>query len=148
MYPTINIGNWLSIYTFGLCMIIAWGIFFTLLHYFSIQRGFTKHIFSSIVDFTLSIFFFGRIFFIISDWRTEKFIFIDLFETGDIFTFLKQFFVTDNYSLSFAGGVIGFMIIYVWKTWNTPKDRQKYWDSIIPAFLIAAVMGYIGTLLG
>jgi prolipoprotein diacylglyceryltransferase len=29
-----------------------------------------------------------------------------------------------------------------------PKDRPKYWDSIIPAFLIAASVGYIGALLG
>ncbi len=148
MYPTINIGSWLSLYTFGLFMIIAWGIFFTLLHYLSIRKGFSKHIFSAIIDFTLGIFFFGRIFYIISDWRTEKFLFIDLFESGDIFTFLKQFFITDNYSLSFAGGVIGFMILFFWKTRYFPKDRPKYWDSIIPAFLIAAIVWYIGTLLG
>lgn len=147
MYPLINIGPWISIYTFGLCMIIAWGVFFTLLHYFSIRRGISKHIFSSIIDFTLSIFFFGRIFYIFSDWRTEKFIFMDLFETGDIFGFLKQFFITDNYSLSFAGGVIGFLIIFFWKTRQNKKDRLKYWDSVVPAFLIAASIGYIGTLL-
>lgn len=72
---------------------------------------------------------------------------MDLFETGNIFDFLKQFFITDNYSLSFAGGVIGFLIIFFWKTRNAPKDRLKYWDSVIPAFLIAASIGYIGTLL-
>ena len=148
MYPTINIGSWLSLYTFGLFMIIAWAIFFTILHYLSIRRGFSKHIFSAIIDFTLSIFLFGRIFYIISDWRTEKFLFIDLFETGNIFTFLKQFFITDNYSLTFAGGVIGFLIVFFWKTRYIPKDRPKYWDSIIPAFLVAGIVGYIGTLLG
>lgn len=147
MYPVINIGPWVSIYTFGLGMILAWGIFFTMLHYLSIRRGISKHIFSSIIDFTLSIFFFGRIFYIFSDWRTEKFIFMDLFETGDIFSFLKQFFITDNYSLTFAGGVIGFLVIFIWKTRNNPKDRPKYWDCIIPAFLLAASIGYIGTLL-
>lgn len=147
MYPLINIGPWVSIYTFGLCMILAWGTFFTLLHYLSIRRGITKHIFSWIIDFTLSIFFFGRIFYIFSDWRTEKFIFMDLFETGNIFDFLKQFFITDNYSLSFAGGVIGFLVVFFWKTRNSPKERLKYWDSVIPAFLVAASIGYIGTLL-
>lgn len=112
------------------------------------RRGLSKHIFSSIIDFTLSIFFFSRLFYIFADWRTEKFIFIDLFEKGNIFIFLKEFFITDNYSLSFAGGVIGFFIIFIWKTWRNPKDHPKYWDSIMPAFLIAASIGYIGTLLG
>ncbi len=148
MYPVINIGNWLSIYTFWLCIIIAWGVFFSLLHYFCIRRGISKHIFTSIIEFTLSIFFFSRIFYILADWRTEKFIFIDLFEGGNIFIFLKEFFITDNYSLSFAGGVIGFFLIFLWKTRRNPKDRPKYWDSIIPAFLIAGSIGYIGALLG
>lgn len=148
MYPVITLWNWISIYTFWLCMIIAWALFFVFLHYFSLRKWSTKHIFDSIIDFTLSIFFFGRIFYIISDWRSEKFLFIDLFETGDIFAFLKQFFITDNYSLSFAGGVIGFLIVFVWKTWNRAKDRPKYWDIIIPAFLIAGSVWYLGTLLG
>ncbi len=148
MYPVINIWSWISVYTFWLCMIIAWAIFFMLLHYFSLRRWLPRHIFDSIIDFTLSIFFFGRIFYILADWRTEKFLFMDLFETGDIFAFLKQFFITDNYSLSFAGGVAGFLIIFFYKTWNRAKDRPKYWDSIVPAFLVAAIIGYIGTLLG
>ncbi|MBC7498266.1 prolipoprotein diacylglyceryl transferase [Candidatus Gracilibacteria bacterium] len=148
MYPIISLGNWITIYTFGLLMIIAWAVFFMLLHYFSLRRGLPKHIFDSIIDFTLAIFFFGRIFYIFSAWRTEKFLFVDLFSTGDIFTFLKQFFITDNYSLSFAGGVVGFLTIFLYKTWNKERERPKYWDSIIPAFLIAASIGYIGALLG
>lgn len=147
MYPTINLGSWLSIYTFGLFMILAWAVFFILLHYISIRRGFSKHIFTSIIDFTLSIFFFGRIFYIFSDWRTERFLFVDLFESGNIFAFLKDFFITDNYSLSFAGGIIGFLLVFFYKTWNAPKERPRYWDAIVPSFLIAASIGYIGALL-
>jgi len=148
MYPTITIWSWIQIYTFWLVMIIAWAVFFSLLHYFSLKRGISKHIFESIIYFTLSIFFFGRLFYILSDWRTEKFLFIDLFSTGDIFAFLKQFFITDNYSLSFAGGVIGFFLVFIYKTWDKAKDRLKYWDIILPAFLIAASIWYVGTLLG
>lgn len=148
MYPVINIWNWLSIYTFGLCIVIAWAVFFMLLHYFSLRRWLPKHIFDSIVDFTIAIFLFSKVFYIFSAWRTEKFLLINLLDTGDIFSFLKQFFITDNYNLSFAGGVIWFLTVFIWKTWNKPKDRPKYWDSIIPAFLIAASIGYFGTLLG
>ena len=64
-----------------------------------------------------------------------------------IFSFLKDFFITDNYSLSFAGGVIGFLLVFLYKTWNTPKERPRYWDAIVPSFLIAASIGYIGALL-
>ena len=148
MYPTIHIGGWLSLYTFGLFMIIAWAVFFTLLHYNAIRRSFTKHIFSNIIDFTLSIFFFWRLFYIFSDWRTERFLFVDLFESGNIFVFLRDLFITDNYSLSFAGGIVWFIIVFIWKTWNIRKDREKYWDVIIPAFLIAAPIWYIWALLG
>ncbi len=148
MYPIINISTWISVYTFGICMIIAWGIFFTLLHYFSIQRGISKHIFGSIIDFTLAIFFFGRLFYILAEWRSERFLFVDLFEKWNLIQFLKEFFITDNYSISFAGGVIGFIIVFIWKTWNNTKDRPKYWDSIVPAFLIAASVWYLWTLFG
>ncbi len=147
MYPIINIWNWITIYTFWLCMIVAWWIFFTMLHHFSIRKGFWKHIFTWFIDFTLAIFFFGRIFYIFADWRTEKFLFIDLFENWNILLFLKEFIITDNYSLSFAGGVVGFMIVFIWKTWNNKKDIPRYWDCIVPAFLIAASIWYIGALL-
>ena len=129
-------------------MTVSWIVFFVLLHFLSTRRGYTNHIFTSIIDFTLSIFFFSRIFYILADWRTEKFLFIDLFQTGDILAFLKQFFITDNYSLSFAGGVVGFLIVFFYKTASRPRERAKYWDCIIPAFLIAASIAYLGTLLG
>ena len=148
MYPVINLWNWITIYTFWLSIIIAWAVFFMLLHYFSLMRWLPRHIFDSIIDFTLSIFFFGRLFYILSDWRTEKFLFVDLFSTGDIFAFLKQFFITDNYGLSFAGWVVGFLVIFLYKTWTKERERPKYWDSIVPSFLIAASIGYIGALLG
>ncbi len=129
-------------------MTLAWIVFFVLLHHFVTRRGISNHIFLSIIDFTISIFFFSRIFYIFADWRTEKFLFIDLFATGDILSFLKQFFITDNYSLSFAGGVVGFLVLFLYKTLSKARDRGKYWDSIVPAFLIAASIGYVGVLLG
>lgn len=148
MFPTINIWNWIQIYTFWLALVIAWAVFFGLLHIYATRRGFIRHIFSDIISFTLSIFFMGRLIYILADWRTEGWLIKDLFQNGDIFGFLRQFFITDNYSLSFAGGVIGFIWVFLWKTRKNTKDRARYWDAIMPAFLIAASIGYMGTLLG
>jgi prolipoprotein diacylglyceryltransferase len=128
--------------------VIAWAVFFGLLHIYATRRGFARHIFSDIITFTLSIFFVSRLFFIIADWRTEGWLIKDLIQHGDIFGFLWQFFVTDNYSLSFAGGVIGFLIVFFWKTRKNKKERVRYWDVIMPAFLIAASIGYLGALFG
>jgi hypothetical protein len=89
--------------------VIAWAVFFGLLHIYATRGGFTRHIFSDIISFTLSIFFMSRLTYIFADWRTEGWLIKDLFQNGDIFGFLRQFFITDNYSLSFAGGVIGFI---------------------------------------
>jgi prolipoprotein diacylglyceryltransferase len=36
----------------------------------------------------------------------------------------------------------------MYKTWDKEYERTKYWDSIVPAFLIAGSIWYIGTLLG
>lgn len=44
--------------------------------------------------------------------------------------------------------MIGFLIVFFWATRNQKKDRGRYWDAILPAFFIAAMLGYLGTLLG
>ncbi len=127
---------------------IAWAVFFGLLHIYATRGGLTRHIFSDIISFTLSIVFMSRLVYILADWRTEGWLIKDLFQNGDMFGFLRQFFITDNYSLSFAGGVLGFIVVFLWKTRKNTKERARYWDAIIPSFLIAASIGYLGTLLG
>gem|GEM_PF-3789931 len=34
-------------------MVIAWGVFFILLHHFSLIQGLTKHVFADIFSFTI-----------------------------------------------------------------------------------------------
>ncbi len=148
MYPIISIWNIIDIYTFWVGLVLSWGIFFTLLHHFSIRKGINKPIFTDIVSFTLSIFFSSRIFYILSEWREEKFIFKDLAEGKGFWHFLHQFFITDNYSISLAWGIIGFFIVFFIKTWHRKKDRTGYLDIVVYAFLITAVVWYIGATLG
>ena len=61
-------------------MMGAWAVFFWLLHRFSLENGITKNVFSDVVSFTLAIFFFSRVVYIFTEWRNEKYIFIDLIE--------------------------------------------------------------------
>lgn len=146
MYPLISIGNTIDIYTFGVGLVIAWIVFFVSLHQFAIRKGLGKHAFTDIVTFTFSIFFSSRIFYIITEWREEKFIFQDLFEGRGLGRFLHQFFVTDNYNLSLAGGIIGFFLVFLIKMWG--KKKEVHLDIIVFSFLLAAAVGYTGALLG
>lgn len=146
MYPLINIADTVNIYTFGLWLVFAWGIFFISLHQFAIRKGLSKHIFSDIVTFTFTIFLSSRIFFIISEWREEKFIFQDLFEGRGLLRFLHQFFITDNYNLSLAWGILWFFLVFFIKTWG--KKKEVHLDIVVFSFLLAAAIGYTWALLG
>ncbi len=147
MYPLIVIGN-LHIYVFGIFIALAWIVFFSSLHMFAHKKGLTKHVFTHIVPFTLSIFVFGRIFYMFNDWREQKFIFQNLIEGESFFRFLKDFFVPENYNLSLAGGIFGFFLVFFLYTRGTHKKiRTKYLDIIVPSFLFSAVIGYVGALL-
>lgn len=82
MYPLIIIGD-VKIYTFGIFLVISWLVFFACLHFFAQQKSIIKPIFSDIFSFTLSIFFFGRLFYFFSDWRNSKFMFQELFASTE-----------------------------------------------------------------
>lgn len=146
MYPLINISNIIDIYTFWVWLVFAWAVFFISLHQFALRKGLTKHIFTDIVWFTFSIFLSSRILFIIGEWREEKFIFQDLFEWRWLLHFLHEFFITDNYNLSLAGGIIGFFLVFLIKTWG--KKKEVYLDIVVFSFLLAAMVGYTWALLG
>lgn len=146
MYPRIDIGS-VHIFVFGIFLAISWVIFFYSLHKYSLKKGMKKHIFSDIIPFTFSIFFFSRLFYIIGQWRTEKFLFVDLMEGKPWSEFLLQLLIPANYNLSFAGGVFGFFLVFFLKTFHS-KYRLQYLDIIVTAFFLWAVIGYFGALLG
>ncbi len=151
MYPVITF-PYIDIYLFWVGLMVAWVLFFYGLHRRSIEAGITKHIFSRITLFTLSIFIFSRMFYILWQWRIERFIFEDFLSGNDTFiTFLERFFLASGtgwYNLSFAGGVVGFVLVFLWLTRKQKKIKLSYLDIILPAFFVAAIAGYIGALLG
>lgn len=148
MYPFITIAD-IQIHFFGIFLAAAWILFFICLHIFAQKKNITKSIFEDIVPFTISMFVWARFFFILSQWRNEKFIFQE-FITGQtsFLDFLKTIFITDNYNLSLAGGIFGFFLIFWYKTKKQKSPRRKYLDIIMPAFLIAGIVAYFGAFLG
>lgn len=146
MYPTLEIFS-VRFYTFGVIIACTWLLFFVLLHRFSLQRGLLRPIFSDIITFTLSIFFFARVFHIFRDWLDEKFILMELLD-GKVGEFLKLFFIPQNYLFSLFGAIVGFTLIFIIKTHMVKKDRNRYIDAIVLAFLSSGLLGYFGALLG
>lgn len=134
-------------YTFWVIMACTWILFFILLHRFSLRRGIIKPIFNDIVPFTLAIFFFSRTFHIASDWLNEKFIFMELL-SGNIFSFLHLFFIPQRYTFSLFGAFFGFIVIFFIKTHAQKKDRSRYIDAIMYAFLFSSLLWYIAALFG
>ena len=148
MYPIVILWN-IQIYVFGIFILITWITFFFFLDLFGQKKGIVKSVFSDIFSFTLSMFLFGRLFDMLSNWRDTKFLFQDFFSgTAGISNFFHHFFLPENYNLSLAWGIIGFVLIFVYKTRNQENQRKKYLDIILPSFVIAAIIWYIGAFLG
>lgn len=80
MFPQLHIASFIDIHFFGVMLVSAWIVFFWLLHKYSAEHGLARNIYKNISLYTLSIFFWSRIFYILTDWRNEKYIFINLVE--------------------------------------------------------------------
>lgn len=148
MYPNISITDSFTLYTFWVSMLIAWSVFFYLLHSLSLKKWIVQHIFTDILSFILVPFFMGRFFHILAEWRDEKFMFMDLIDGKWLIDFLSRFFLTENYNLSFTWCVIGFFLVFFIKTRKNKVDRPLYYDVIAISFLISSTIGYIGAFLG
>lgn len=148
MFPLFHITSFIEVHFFWLCLVVAWMVFFWLLHKYSSEHGISRNIFKNISLYTLSIFFWSRVFYIFSDWRNEKYIFINLVEWSGILSFLKWFFITPNYSLSLAGGIFGFLIVFIWYIYMKRANYEKNIDVLARSFFWAAIIGYLGALLG
>jgi glucan phosphoethanolaminetransferase (alkaline phosphatase superfamily) len=146
MYPTLEIFD-ITIHIFGVTLACTWLLFFVLLHHYAQKKGIIRPIFSEIVGFTISMFFFARIFHIFGDWLEEKFILMELTE-GNILLFFKLFFTPQNYYFSLIGAVVGFLLVFFYKTHHTKEERDRYIDVIMHAFLFSALLGYLGALFG
>ncbi len=49
-----------------------------------------------------------------------------------------------EYSISLMGGMLGFFLVFYWKTREYPRDRKILLDVATLSFFIPAIIGYIG----
>lgn len=148
MFPLFHITPFIEVHTFWLLLVCAWAVFFWLLHKYSTEHGLSRNIFWDIVSYTVSIFFWSRFFYILTDWRNEKYLFINFVEWSGIFDFLHGFFITENYSLSLAGWIFGFLLVFAWKIYQEHVNIARSIDVLVRAFFWAGIIAYTGTLLG
>ncbi len=141
MYPEIILPFLdIKIFTFGLALSLAFGLFFFMLYKLSVKTGINSNFFfGSALPLVLSTFIFARLVFIFSQWRDYKYLVTDRF---------LHFFLMNDYNLSFIGGVIGFVLVLGYKLIRFNQPQEKYVDTVVLAFLFAAVIGYIGAFLG
>jgi hypothetical protein len=148
MFPLFHIWQFIEVHVFGLFLVASWIVFFWLLHKNSLEHGLSRNIFWNIALYTTSILFWGRLAYIFTDWRNEKYIFIDLIEGGWIFDFLQRFLISENYNFSLAGCIFGFLLIFLWNVYrNKNINFHKGIDVIVRSFFWVGILGYIGALL-
>lgn len=142
MYPRLDIIPWLPLYTFGLAMSIAFLLFFFLMYHGANRAWVQRNIFTGIVSFSIAILLFWRLFYILAEWREFWTYF------SDIRTHWKDILLMKDYSISLMGGILGFMVVFFFRTYDSPRDRKPLLDVVTLSFFIPAIIGYIGAFFG
>lgn len=89
--------------------------------------------------FVVSTFLFSRLLFVIAEWRDFKYLIEDRF---------LNFFLMTDYNMSFIGGVIGFLLVLIYKLYRYQQSHEKYIDVVVVSFFFAAIVGYLSAMLG
>lgn len=144
MFPSFDVFG-VSVYSFGLSLSIAFVVFFWLLSRLSFKLGINTQFFlSGSLWFFLSSFFFARFFWVLAEWRDFQFIFAE----GSFSGLLTKFSFMSDYNMSLAGGIFGFLLVLFLRVRQKRMSGAKFIDAVVLAFLLAAVIGYIGAFLG
>ncbi len=134
MYPSIEI-FWHLIFVFGLTIVICFFLFLWMLRKLSIRLWYDYNFLAnSIFWYFLSVFFFSRMFYIISLWK----------DTGNINNFF-HFFVTSDYSFSLFWAIFGFFLVFFFNIRLFRQKASKYIDGIVISFLFIAILWFIGS---
>jgi prolipoprotein diacylglyceryltransferase len=130
-------------------MSISLFVFFISLYKIGEKERVRSDIFFSLILVCIGVIFFGRLLYIVAEWRDHKFL-ITQFTNGQS-TFLELisgFIVMKNYNLAFMGGVFGFFVsVYIQLKRHTAHFRDII-DIIMPSFFYAGIFGYFGAFLG
>jgi prolipoprotein diacylglyceryltransferase len=139
MFPSFMVFG-VTVYTFGLALSVALGLFVWMLYRLSIKFGINTNFFlGNILFFFLSSFLFSRLFYIIAEWRDYKFI----FQEG-----IFRFFFMSDYNFSIIGALFGFILILYINIRKFKLSSNKYMDAVFLSFFFAATVGFFGGFLG
>lgn len=132
MYPFLDV-FWYRIYIFWIVLLLSVVIFFFMLRRLRGRYVFDMNIFSNnTLWYFLSIFFFSRLFYVISKWHDLKFI-----ENS------AQFFITTDYDFSLFWAIFWFVIVFFINIRLRREKLIKYIDSIVLSFLLALSVWFI-----
>jgi hypothetical protein len=136
VYPIIYIFSY-PIYTFWIFLALSFLVFYVFLIKLSKKNNFSMSIFSNnILFYFFSIFFFSRLFYVISRFNDLKY--IDSF---------SDFFATVDYNFSLFWAIFWFITVFLINLKFRWEKVIKYLDSLVIAFLLAMVVGQIWALL-
>lgn len=132
MFPFFEL-FWINIYSFWLALTMSFFLFLWMLkklcHRFGINETFFLN---RLIWYFLSVFFFSRLFYIISQWSDFKFIKNPI-----------EFFIMSDYNFSLVWAMFWFLVMLftTLKIYNLKSG--KYIDASVLAFLFVAIFAYI-----
>lgn len=138
MYPFFEIFPWFYIYTFGLTLTICFFVFLWMLKKLSWKFWINNtFFFNRILWYFLSVFFFSRLFYVISRWSDFKFIKDPL-----------EFFLMSDYNFSLIWAIFWyFLVLFISIILHNIKS-WKYMDVSVLAFLFSCIIWFFGSFLG
>lgn len=136
MYPFIEF-FWIPVYTFWLTITICFFLFVRMLKKLSIRINFDFLIFKkNILWYFLSVFFFSRLFYVISRWNDLKYIENPI-----------EFFIMNDYNFSLMWALFWFFLVFFILLKVRNEKLDNFINGIILSFLFVLPIWFIGSLL-
>jgi len=137
LFPFIDVLGY-PIYTFGLTLLVCFFVFFYMLKKLTGKYGYDIAIFmNNILWYFISVFFFSRLFYVISKWSDLKYI-----ENA------SEFFVTTDYNFSLFWAMFWFFLVFFINLKLRREKLVKYIDWIVLSFLLILSIWFIWALFG
>lgn len=137
MYPFIETIYWIFIYTFWITITICFFLFVWMLKKLSIRFNFDFLIFKkNILWYFLSVFFFSRLFYVISRWNDLKHIENPI-----------EFFIMNDYNFSLMWALFWFFVVFFILLKVRNEKLDNFINGIVLSFLFVLPIWFIWALL-
>lgn len=137
MFPLFELFPGFIIYTFWITITICFFAFLWMLKKLSTKFWYDYTIFTkNILWYFLSVFFFSRLFYVISRWT-------DLRHIQNPF----EFFIMNEFNFSLMWAIFGFFLVLYINMRLLKQKAEQYIDGVVISFLFIAFIWYIWALL-